>query len=169
MRVGVAVFVLFFILSGCDLSSDQSKQEVISVEGPFVEYEPIIISGGEAGPFKIETGVDHENMLSYQSRYGITDIMSSVTEAGGWLGYLIFEAAYSFGPNRYVLIVSTGEGGRACPASTYVIVYDTKAESVIGSVQVEGCSEIVQAFAQGNKLMVKKEYGVVAVINGEIE
>ncbi|HQW54331.1 MAG TPA: hypothetical protein PLU69_10345, partial [Acinetobacter sp.] len=84
------------------------------------------------------------------------------------LGYVEVQRAYQFG-DKYVLVVSTGENGTSCPATTYAFVYDTKGESVTSQTNIDGCSEIVESFAEGNKLTIKKEGEPTVIYNGEIK
>lgn len=134
---------------------------------PVVAYEPVVITNYEAGPFVISDDTGY-NQLIYQSRAGVTNLMETVADYPDSLGYLGFEKVYFFGPNRYVIIVSTGESGMSCPATTYAISYDIKGEYVVGSTSIDGCSEEVQAFAEGNKLSIKKEGDTTVIYNAEI-
>jgi len=133
-----------------------------------VAYEPLPVDTERAGPFTthpLETGT----ALNYQVRTGVMNVMESIVEQPEYTGYVAIEKAYTFGPSRYVVVVSTGEGGNACPASTYVFSFDAKAERVDGKKAVDGCSEAVEVVAQGNALRVKKEGGEVVVYNGVVE
>lgn len=135
---------------------------------PGVAYQPLPINTDRAGPFTTQpqgTGT----ALNYRSRAGVINVMESVVEQAEYTGYVTIERAYTFGPSRYVVVVSTGEGGNACPASTYVFSFDTEAEQVDGKQEVKGCSELVEVEAQGNKLLVKKEGGEVVVYNGVVQ
>lgn len=135
---------------------------------PSVAYEAVLISDGAAGPFTTEY-MDLGTALNYQSRAGSLNIMESVVEDPESTGYVKIEKAYSFGPHKYVLVVSTGESGMSCPASTYVLSFDTKGEYVDGKASVDGCSEMVEAFADGNKLNIKKEGETTIVYNGTVQ
>lgn len=94
--------------------------------------------------------------------------MEAIVEEAEYTGYVAIEKAYTFGP-RYVVVVSTGEGGNACPASTYVFSFDAKAERVDGKREVDGCSELVEVVVEGNRLTVQKEGGGTVVFNGVVE
>jgi hypothetical protein len=135
---------------------------------PAIAYSPELISDDAAGPFTVEH-MDLGTALNYQSRAGILNLMESVVEDPESTGYVKIEKAYSFGPNKYVLIISTGESGNSCPASTYVISFDTKGEYVDGKASIDGCSEVVEAFADANKLSIKKEGETTVVYNGKVE
>ncbi len=135
---------------------------------PTVAYEALIVSGDEAGPFTVQ----HTEMgtaLTYLSRAGVMNLMESVVEYPDETGYVAVEKAYAFGPNKYVLIVSTGENGRSCPATTYALSFDIQGEYVDGSTEIDGCSELVEAFADGNKLSIKKEGETTVIYNAEIK
>lgn len=135
---------------------------------PGVAYETLPASAERAGPFTTQI----EGMgtaLNYQSRAGVVNVMESIVEQAEYTGYVSIEKAYTFGPGRYVVVVSTGEGGNGCPASTYVFSFDSKAERVDGKRKVDGCSELVEAVVEGNKLSVKKEGGGAVVYNGVVE
>lgn len=146
---------------------DQPTPAVTSTAppAPSISYESLLVSGDAAGPFTVER--DDFTTLNYYSRAGALNLMEAVTQDYEYLGYLTLESAYQFGPDNYVIIVSTGEGGRSCPASTYAITFDTKGEHVTGSTSIDGCSETVQSFADGNKLMVKKEGDSTVIYNAQ--
>lgn len=128
---------------------------------PSVAYQPVLISGDQVGPFTTSS-----EAINYQSRAGVMNILEHVLEEPEYSTYVTVEKAYAFGPDRYVLIISTGEGGRACPATTYALSFSTATESVDGSVTVDGCSEAVDSLAQNNKLTIKKDGAATEVING---
>lgn len=134
---------------------------------PVVAYEAIMVSGDEAGPFTLEH-TEMGNVLNYQSRAGVMDLLEYVSPDAS-SSYVVIEKAYSFGANKYVLIISTGENGRSCEATTYAFSFDTKSESIDGVVEIGGCSEIVEAFADGNKLSIKKEDETTVVYNGLVQ
>lgn len=52
------------------------------------------------------------------------NILEHVVEYPDGTGYVNVEKAYSFG-SKYLLIVSTGENGNSCPATTYAIAFDS--------------------------------------------
>lgn len=128
---------------------------------PSVTYQSVLISGDQVGPFT--TGAD---AINYQSRAGVMNILEQVLEEPEFSTYVTVEKAYAFGPDRYVLVISTGEGGRACPATTYAVSFSTATESVDGSVTVDGCSEAVDSLAQNNKLTIKKDGKATEIFNG---
>ncbi|WP_260963157.1 hypothetical protein [Pseudomonas citri] len=135
---------------------------------PGVAYETLPATSERAGPFTTQTQ-ETGTALNYQTRAGVVNVMESIVEQPEYTGYVAIEKAYTFGPGKYVVVVSTGEGGNACPASTYVFSFDAKAERVEGTRAVEGCSELVEAGVEGNRLVVKKEGGGVVVVNGVVE
>lgn len=108
------------------------------------------------------------NAINYQSRAGIVNVMEQVVDDVDATGYVAVERAYKFG-DKYVLVVSTGESGNSCPATTYAFTYDTKSENVTGKKTIDGCSESVETFAENNKLNIKKEGKVTVIYNGEIQ
>ncbi|MDH1866910.1 hypothetical protein N5D83_08835 [Pseudomonas chengduensis] len=144
-----------------------SKPELLQPAAPSVAYESVLVSGEEAGPFTV-TSMDSGNAITYQSRAGVMNLLESVVEYADSTGYVTIEKAYAFGPNKYVLIVSTGENGMSCPATTYVLSFDTQSEYVDGKASIDGCSEEVESFAEGNKLSIKKEGETTVVFNGKV-
>lgn len=160
----------------CDLPEPQqslvakpaTKPQPAPPAPPGVAYEPLPVNAERAGPFTTQTQA-MTTALNYRSRAGVMNVMESIVEQVEYTGYVTIEKAYTFGPSKYVLVVSTGEGGNACPASTYVFSFDTQAERVDGKREVDGCSELVEAVAQGNKLVVKKEGSATVVYNGVVE
>jgi hypothetical protein len=141
---------------------------VAEVPAPAVAYEAILVSGKEAGPFTV-TPIDGGNAINYQSRAGVMNLLESVVDYPDGTGYVVIEKAYAFGPNKYVLVVSTGESGNSCPATTYVLSFDTKSEFVDGKASIDGCSEEVESFADGNKLSIKKDGETTVVYNGTVK
>ena len=131
---------------------------------PSITYQPILVSGSEIGPFSIS---GHE--INYQSRAGVMNIMEQVIDEPEYATYVAIEKAYAFGPNKFVLIISTGEGGNSCPATTYAVSFDTQTESVDGKTSIDGCSETVDSLADGNKLIIKKDGASTEVYNGLVE
>ncbi|WP_367863067.1 hypothetical protein [Pseudomonas guariconensis] len=135
---------------------------------PTMAYETLLVSGDSAGPFSIQR-MELGTALMYPSRAGVVNVMESVVEDVEATGYVTIEKAYSFGPSKYVVVVSTGEGGNACPASTYVFSFDAKGEYVDGKQEVDGCSEVVESLAEGNKLTIKKDGVATVVYNGVVQ
>ncbi|HEP9620447.1 hypothetical protein FLI62_28320 [Pseudomonas aeruginosa] len=130
-------------------------------------YESVLVTDGAAGPFTV-TPMESGNAITYQSRAGIMNLLESVVEYADSTGYVVINKAYAFGPDKYILIVSTGESGMSCPATTYVVSFDTKGEHVDGKASIDGCSEEVESFAEGNKLSIKKEGETMFVFNGRV-
>ncbi len=140
---------------------------------PSMSYKPIYVSDDGIGYDNIFTIEDRGEdftgkAIVYQSKAGAINIMEQVAEDVDALGYVEVQRAYQFG-DKYVLVVSTGENGTSCPATTYAFVYETKGESVTSQTNIDGCSEIVESFAEGNKLTIKKEGEPTVIYNGEIK
>lgn len=135
---------------------------------PSVTYVPLPVSDAGAGPFTLQQ-MGMGSALNYPSRAGVINLMEAIVEEAEYTGYVTIEKAYAFGPSRYVLVISTGEGGNACPASTYVFSFDSNAEQVDGKQQVDGCSEMVESLAEGNTLTIKKEGSASVVYNGQVK
>lgn len=160
----------------CDLPEPQQSlvakptvtTQIAPPAPPGVAYETLPVSAERAGPFTTQTQ-GTGTALNYQTRAGVVNVMEAIVEEAEYTGYVAIEKAYTFGPSRYVVVVSTGEGGNACPASTYVFSFDATAEHVDGKREVDGCSELVEVVVEGNRLMVKKEGGGVVVFNGVVE
>lgn len=153
-------------------SEVEPKQEEIAPAAPSMSYEALYISDSAVGYdnlFSLQNISDSMGQaLIYQSKAGPHNIMEEVVQDPEALGYLKLERAYKFG-NKYVLVVSTGENGNSCPATTYAFSYDIKSESVIGKTEINGCSEVIEAFADGNKLIVKKDEKPTIIYNGEVK
>ena len=178
----INTIILSLMLTACDkpqTAEQQSKQEIKPAAQVQVasEVKPKEEKLAPAAP----SGVGYDNVfllqdipdsmskaLIYQTKAGPHNIMQDVVEDPEALGYLKLERAYKFG-NKYVLVVSTGENGNSCPATTYTFSYDIKSESVIGKTEIDGCSEVVEAFADGNKLTVKKDEKPTIIYNGEVK
>lgn len=134
---------------------------------PTISYEPLIVSENDVGNiFNIQTRDMGGSAINYQSRAGVVNIMEQVVDDIDATGYVAIEKVYKF-YDKYQFIVSTGEYGMSCPATTYAFTFDTKSESVTGKTQIDGCSESVDSFADGNKLMVKKDGKPSTFYNGE--
>lgn len=139
----------------------EEHQKVVKVapEAPKVKYESLTISETEIGngDFHLSNPAEYNGYaIFYLTPAGMDNILEQVLEDHTLASYVLVEKAYKF-DDKYVLVVSTGENGNSCPATTYVIGYDTKSNSVSGFKQFESCSENVEALAEGNKLIVKKE------------
>ena len=148
----------------------QSKPELTASTpaAPTVSYEALIISGDDVGPFSMAS-TDMGQAIHYQSRAGVMNLLEYVLEDIEATGYVAFEKVYAFGPNKYVLVISTGERGRSCEATTYAFSFDAKSQSVDGKTEIDGCSELVETFADGNKLSIKKDGETTVVYNGEVK
>ena len=148
------------------------KQEEVAPAAPSMSYEALYVSESGVGYDDLFVLQDIPDSISkaliYQTRAGQHNIMEEVVEDPEAIGYVDLERAYKFG-NKYVLVVSTGENGNSCPATTYAFSYDIKSESVTGKTIIDGCSEVVEAFADGNKLTVKKEEKPTIIYNGEVK
>lgn len=187
----INIAILTFFLSGCDktpreekkldnsptvqtqVASEVKPKNEVAPAAPSMSYEPLYVSDTGVGFDNIFTigplgGDAMGNALNYQSKAGVTNVMEQVVQDAQTIGYLKVEHAYKFG-NKYVLVVSTGENGNSCPATTYAFTYDSKIESVTSKTTVEGCSVIVEALADGNKLTVKKEDKPTIIYNGEVK
>lgn len=138
---------------------EPKKVVEVAPEVSKVKYENLRISDSEIGngDFHLSNPAEYEgHAIFYLTPAGMDNILEQVVEEPEYLGYLAVEKAYKF-DDKYVLVVSTGESGNSCPATTYVIGYDTKSHSVSGSKKLESCSENIEAMSEGNKLTVKKE------------
>ncbi|ROZ81571.1 hypothetical protein EF096_17410 [Pseudomonas neustonica] len=135
---------------------------------PSISYEALLTTSDSGGPFSIEH-MDMGTALTYQSRAGVMNLMEYVVDDPESTGYVSIEKVYSFGPNNYVLVVSTGEMGRSCEANTYAFSFDSKQEYVDGKTNIDGCSETVETFAEGNKLSIRKDGETTIVYNGVVK
>ncbi|MCO7519001.1 MULTISPECIES: hypothetical protein [unclassified Pseudomonas] len=179
MKRLLALTLLTLALSGCDKAEQATaltgqcakdtdcKGERIPA-APSVTYAPLPVSDAGTGPFTLQQ-MGTGSALNYPSRAGVVNLMAAIVEEPEYTGYVTLEKAYAFGPSRYVLVISTGEGGNACPASTYVFSFDSSAEQVDGKQQVDGCSEMVESLAEGNTLTIKKEGSASVVYNGQVK
>lgn len=96
------------------------------------------------------------------------NVMESVVEDLDATGYVAVEKAYAFG-DKYLVVVSTGEFGMSCPATTYAFTFDTAGEYVSGKAEIDGCSENVEVLTEGNKLTIKKEGKPSIFYNGIVK
>lgn len=125
------------------------------------KYAPVFLSEDQEGHiFKISSYPRH---IIYKN----TNLLNYLFEDLDMIGYLAFERIYQFGEN-YIFIISTGENGKSCPATTYAFQVDTAADSISDKHEIDGCSENVETFSEGNKLMVKKEGDASIFYNGEV-
>lgn len=169
--VGVAVGGAFNNIAQKSSKPDTSENVIQPpVAAPSMSYEPLIVSnnGDAIGDTFTVSPLESGSAINYLSRAGITNVLESVVEDPEGTGYVTIEKAYKFG-EKYILIISTGQNGNSCPATTYVFAYDTKTESVTGKKEIDGCSENIESFSDGNKLVVKKEGKTSTFYNGDIK
>lgn len=88
---------------------------------------------------------------------GAINLMESVVPDVGLTGYVHVNAAYRYGDSLVLLVVSTGEYGQSCPATTYAFSYDLREERVASTAVVDGCSEAVAVQTDAQRLIVRKE------------
>ncbi len=179
MKKNFYLLALIAALAGCNKSPEDSAkaQEPVVASpasvpspppAPSISYQLVAVTEDSiAGVFAIAVS-ESGHAINYQSRAGVVNILESVFDDLEGLVYMSVEKAYSFG-DKYVIIISTGEGGRSCPASTYAFAFDLKTESVIGKKEIDGCSEGVESLADGNKLLVKKDGEASMFYNAEIK
>nr|BFD42513.1 hypothetical protein FFPRI1PSEUD_40120 [Pseudomonas sp. FFPRI_1] len=138
-------------------------------EAPRMSYVPLIISGDDiGGTFTTSIREMGGSAINYVSRAGVVNVMDYVVEDPDLTGYVTVEKAYAFG-GKYLLVVSTGESGMSCPATTYAFTFDSATESVTGKAAIDGCSEMVESLADGNKLIVKKDGAQSVFYNGDVK
>lgn len=174
MKTKILLAAILLALAGCN-KTPQTQSPVVDATSaaPTVQYKALLVSdSGVEDIFTLRTpdvskGESGGNELNYQSRAGVMNVMESVVDDPETTGYIAVEKAYRFG-DKYLLVVSTGEYGNACPATTYAFTFDPTTESVTGKTTVDGCSETVEALAEGNKLTVKKDGNASIFYNGEV-
>ena len=138
---------------------EPQKVAELTQEAPKVKYESLRISKTEIGNgdfYLPDPAEDKSNAIFYLTPAGMDNILEQVLEDHTLAGFIVVEKAYKF-DDKYVLVISTGEYGRSCPATTYVIGYDTNSNSVSGVKKFESCSESIEAITEDNKLTVKKD------------
>ena len=163
------MLTLITIISGCGKSPEEPKQVTSTPPAaPSMLYEQLISSDNSVGDVFTVSALESGNAINYQSRAGVTNILESVVQYPDATGYVAIEKAYKFG-EKYVLVVSTGENGASCPATTYAFAFDTKTESISGKKEIDGCSENIESLSDGNKLIVKKDGAASTFYNGEIK
>jgi hypothetical protein len=173
MKFRIMVFALAGVIAGCGNSQDKSDKSLVGADSaplpaPTISYEQLLSSGDSVGDVFVVQSLEIGNAINYQSRAGVLNILESVVEYPDATGYVNIEKAYKFG-DKYLLIISTGENGASCAATTYAFSFDVRSESVTGKAKIDGCSENVESLSDGNKLIVKKE-GVSSVYyNGEVK
>lgn len=152
-----------------EATSEQSVKAAESAPAaPTISYEQLIVSDDAVGDIFKKRSLETGNAIDYTTRAGVINILDHVLEYPDATGYVKIEKAYSFGA-KYILIVSTGENGNGCPATTYAIAVDSKTESVTGSENIDGCSENLESLSDGNKLIVKKDGASSTIYNAEIK
>jgi hypothetical protein len=130
-------------------------------------YQPTVSTDEEVdGKFKVER-LEFGNAFNYYYQGGVINLLSFVVADAELTGYVKIEKAYNFA-GGYMLILSTGENGASCPATTYVVSFDPNILKVTGAKQLEGCSEFVETMADGNKLIVKKDEVTSIFLNGGV-
>lgn len=166
--------LLILAAAGCSKAPEEKSKlqensvTVMPPPAPLMSYEPLIVSDGSVSNLFTVEQMDSGNAIDYTSRAGVTNLLDSVVQYPDATGYVKIERAYKFG-EKYIFIVSTGENGASCPATTYVFAFDIKTESVTGKKDIDGCSEIVESLSDGNKLIVKKDGASSTFYNGDIQ
>ncbi|MDY6468668.1 DUF2939 domain-containing protein [Acinetobacter faecalis] len=151
----------------------EKTKEVIKTEpeAPKVKYKSLIITDTEIGngDFHLSDPATYNgHAIFYLTPAGMDNILEQAIEYPDALGYLQVEKAYKFN-NNYVLVISTGENGLSCPATTYVIGYDSTSHSVTGSKKMDSCTEdSIETLTDGNKLTVKKDDEVLTFYNANV-
>lgn len=163
------VCLIFFLttlfgVAGC------SKEGELPPAAPTVAYVSLIATDDAVGNTFVKRPLDSGsgNALDFISRTGVMNILDYVVEEPDLTGYVKIEKAYSFG-EKYLLLVSTGEAGNSCPATTYAIAFDSQKETVTGQQKIDGCSENLESFSEGNKLTVKKDGAASVFFNAEVK
>ncbi|MFB2642760.1 hypothetical protein ACE02D_10760 [Shewanella bicestrii] len=178
MKIFYLPIVLIVTLAACDKNTETplpintSKVEDSYQVAPLMKYEPLYVertgySIGYSNDLFSVVIQEYGSALQYQSRAGVVNVLEGVVEDPESTGYVVIEKAYRFG-DKYLIIISTGENGNSCPATTYAFTFDTKIESVTGKKIIDGCSEILESFSDGNKLIVKKDGETSVFYNGEV-
>ncbi len=164
MKLKFASILTILCVVGC---SDASKEQG-SVESPIaMEYESLVVTDGSVDEaFKVEP-LEFGNAINFISRAGVVNILEGVVSDVEATGYVVIDKAYRFG-SKYVLVISTGEYGASCPATSYVLVFDVKSEAVTSKSTIEGCSELVESLSEGNKLTIKKDGSSLTIVNAVI-
>ncbi len=162
------ILLPFFALSISACDKAEQKLEEKNVEAPRIEYKQLIVENDDSvdNVFKMRS-FESGYSIDYQTRAGTINVLEYVLEYPDSSGYVKIEKAYKFG-DKYIIVVSTGENGNSCPATTYAIGIDSKSEEVTGKEGIDGCSENIETFSDGNKLIVKKEGATSTFINGEV-
>lgn len=149
----------------CQSPASSAAKEV---SAPQIQYESVPVTDYSAGDvFSVDVSRD-PIWLTYIGRIGAFNVLENVLTYPDMPGYIKIERAYKFG-KQYLLVISTGENGASCPATTYAFTFDTVDESVSGKQEIDGCSEDVEALAEGNKLTVKKDGKASVFYNGIVK
>lgn len=172
MKARILPLALVAVIAGCskppeEPAQSQAQATPIPPAAPTMSYEPLIVTDDSAADLFHVSALDIGSAINFQSRGGMINVLESVAQSPDATGYVKIEKAYRFG-EKYVLVVSTGENGKSCPATTYAFAFDTKTESVTGKTEIDGCSESVESLSDGNKLTVKKDGAASTFYNGEI-
>lgn len=142
--------------------STRAFDELPTHTAPTQKYEPVFLSENDNGHiFKISS---YPKYIDYKN----INLLDYLFEDTDMIGYLNFEKTYRFG-DKYIFIISTGEYGQYCPATTYAFQVDIATNRISEKHAIDGCSENVETFSEGNKLMVKKEGDASIFYNGEIQ
>lgn len=164
----LAAYVVF--IAGCNKTPSMPQEKFAESEpaAPLMSYEQLIVSDDAVRDLFTVVNLETGNALNYQSRAGTVNVLESIVQYPDATGYVKIEKAYKFG-EKYLVIISTGENGASCPATTYAFSFDTKTESVSGKKQIDGCSEIFESLSDKNKLVVKKDGNSLVFYNGDVK
>lgn len=173
MKHKIMVLAVAGVIAGCGNSQDKGDKNLGGADSapppaPTMSYEQLITSGDAVNDVFAVQPLEIGNAINYQSRAGVLNVLENVVEYPDATGYVNIDKAYKFG-DKYLLIVSTGENGASCAATTYAFSFDSKTESVTGKAQIDGCTESVESFSDGNKLIVKKDGIPSTFYNGEVK
>lgn len=173
MRYRILVLAMAGVIAGCGNGQENEGKSVVGADSlppsaPTMSYEQLITSGDAVGDLFVVQPLEAGNAVNYQSRAGVLNVLETVVEYPDATGYVSIDKAYKFG-DKYLLVVSTGENGASCAATTYAFSFDMKSESVTGKTRIDGCSENVESLSEGNKLMVKKDGAPGTYYNGEVK
>lgn len=104
-----------------------------------------------------------DNAVAYIAPHGYQNVLEFVLNDVEAAGYVNVEAIYRYA-ERYVLVVSTGENGMSCPATTYLFTLNTRSNDVDQKAEVAGCSEDVVVQANDTTLVAQKESEAKTVV-----
>lgn len=173
MKHKFMVLVMAGVIAGCGNSQEKGDKSSGGADSPpppapTISYEQLITSGDAVDDVFVVQPLGIGNAINYQSRAGILNVLESVVEYPDATGYVSIDKAYKFG-EKYLLVISTGENGASCAATTYAFSFDAKSESVTGKASIDGCSENVESLSDGNKLVVKKDGAPSSFYNGDVK